>query len=106
MKKLLLAALAATLGVGAENLLESAVGASSPEDVKVFALLNRLLAAASFVLVGGLVVVLNRSQRRVSALEHEREHAEREAALREAMGKASANVASAPADVEARVCAQ
>ena len=29
-----------------------------------------------------------------------------EAALREAMGKASANVESSPADVEARVCAQ
>lgn len=71
-------ALAATLGVGFENLFNTGVG----DAPSVFALLNRLLAALSFTLVGVLIIVLNRSRGRVTRLEHEGERAEREAELR------------------------
>lgn len=71
-------ALAATLGVGFENLFNTGV-ADAPS---AFALLNRLLAALSFTLVGVFIIVLNRSRGRVTRLEHEGERAEREAELR------------------------
>lgn len=74
----MLFALAATFGVGFENFVLDSASA----ELDTFALLNRALAAVSFTLVGALVVVLNRSSRRVSFLEREGARAAREAELR------------------------
>lgn len=68
-------ALAATFGVGFGDLMSESV-------TDAFALLNRALAALSFTLVGGLVVVLNRSSERVRLLEREEARAARESELR------------------------